>query len=140
MITSILDREKRSINIDRLVITTLNGDKEMITNPNLIKTKVNKHFQTCALPHNHHEIPTLSKRWIDQYLPKDYVDENIYNYIFDPITSSEWSTQIHSLLNNKALGPSGIKNEFLKHLSETTNDLLILLCNHCLFLENIPGA
>src|ERR1700722_18245019 len=56
-----------------------------------------------------------------------------------PILVDEWATTISALPNGKASGPSGISNEFLKHLGPAMREATRKLCNLCLSLNDIPG-
>ena len=46
---------------------------------------------------------------------------------------------IKSLPNDKAAGPSGIHNEYLKHLGTTTQELLLFLIQMIFKVGDIPN-
>ncbi|CAB4425398.1 unnamed protein product [Rhizophagus irregularis] len=103
MINSFMNREIKSIVIDRVIVTE-NNDDILKTDPQSIKKEVNNHFQHIAGSTNQEKI--LSGIWIDQYSPRDYVDVNIYDGLMDHITQEEIEYHISLLPNGKASGPS----------------------------------
>ncbi|CAB4484082.1 unnamed protein product [Rhizophagus irregularis] len=76
MINSFMNREIKSIVIDRIIVTE-NGDDILKTDSQSIKKEVNNHFQQIAGSTNQEKI--LFGIWIDQYSPRDYVDANVYD-------------------------------------------------------------
>src|SRR5689334_19629801 len=81
----------------------------------------------------------MSDSWKKQYFPKDYVDENIYNNVMDPIQENEWLEAIRDLPLDKASGPSLISNEMIKHAGSTMLETLRFMANACLRIGDIPG-
>ncbi|RIA86229.1 Endonuclease/exonuclease/phosphatase, partial [Glomus cerebriforme] len=137
MIDSFLDRNKRTIIIDR-VLQSNNGTSTLITDPNEIKKLTNQHFQQCA---GGTQIPKeIPLRWLDQYTPKAHIDENIYRHLMSPPSFQEWINTLNELSNDKAPGPSGITNEMLKHLGPKTSTLLWQFICKCIILNDIPNA
>ena len=117
MINSILSWHRKKIVIDRLFIN--NGNQyELILDEETIKEKVNYHFQNIAVPIN--QPSPIDERWIEQYIPKEYINGNIYSNILSLPTMDEWIKIVNSLPNNKACDPSGIFNEYIKHLDDFT--------------------
>ncbi|PKY62556.1 hypothetical protein RhiirA4_489191 [Rhizophagus irregularis] len=114
MINSFMNREIKSIVIDRVIVTE-NNDDILKTDPQSIKKEVNNHFQHIAGSTNQEKI--LSGIWIDQYSPRDYVDVNIYDGLMDHITQEEIEYHISLLPNGKASGPSRVSYEMIKHSS-----------------------
>ncbi|PKY37236.1 hypothetical protein RhiirB3_462023 [Rhizophagus irregularis] len=90
MINSFMNREIKSIVIDRVIVTE-NNDDVLITDPQSIKKRRST---------NQEKI--LSGIWIDQYSPRNYVDENIYDGLIDHITQEEIEYHISLLPNGKA--------------------------------------
>jgi len=117
MINSILERHKKKIVIDRLFVKE-HGVNKIILDPTEIKSKVAHHFQNIAVP----EQPPLPLygRWTQQYSPLSTIEDKWYENIMQPPTWDEWIGVINSLPNDKAAGPLGIHNEYLKHLGTTT--------------------
>ena len=82
MIQSALEQSKKTIVLDRLIIKDTDGKCSLINDPHLIKEHVNKHFQNFAIPDS--LATSLFGRWIDQYQPKNYVDNNWFNNLMQP--------------------------------------------------------
>ncbi|CAB5293927.1 unnamed protein product [Rhizophagus irregularis] len=113
MINSFMNREIKSIVIDRIIVTE-NNDDVLITDPQSIKKEVNNHFQHIAGSTNQEKI--LSGIWIDQYFSRNYVDENIYDGLIDHITQEEIEYHISLLPNGKA---SERKNQVFTAVGKT---------------------
>jgi hypothetical protein len=56
----------------------------------------------------------------------------------DPPTLHEWFDVINNLPSNKAMGPSKISNEMLKHLGPTAFNKLWILISHCITKSDFP--
>ena len=54
-----------------------NNDLSLINDPTSIKRLVNEHFQTCPGVVNRDK--PIPDEWVNQYTPKDYFDEAIYD-------------------------------------------------------------
>ncbi|CAG8765713.1 8009_t:CDS:2, partial [Rhizophagus irregularis] len=93
-------------------IVTENNDDVLKTDPQSIKKEVNNHFQQIAGSTNQEKI--LFGIWIDQYSPRNYVDENIYD------------------------GPSRVSYEMIKHSSLEMKTYIKDYLNECLTLKKIP--
>ena len=78
MINSIVDREMRTITIDRLV-KEVDNDQFLVTDPQEIMNMTNDHFQKC--PGAVHTFKDIPDDWIPQFQPKSYVDESIYSQL-----------------------------------------------------------
>ncbi|UZO25976.1 uncharacterized protein OCT59_018229 [Rhizophagus irregularis] len=135
MINSFMNREIKSIVIDRIIVTE-NNDDVLITDPQSIKKEVNNHFQHIAGSTNQEKI--LSGIWIDQYFSRNYVDENIYDGLIDHITQEEIEYHISLLSNGKASGPSRVSYEMIKHSSSEMKTYIKDYLNECLTLKKIP--
>ncbi|CAB4405836.1 unnamed protein product [Rhizophagus irregularis] len=135
MINSFMNREIKSIVIDRVIVTE-NNDDILKTDPQSIKKEVNNHFQHIAGSTNQEKI--LSGIWIDQYSPRDYVDVNIYDGLMDHITQEEIEYHISLLPNGKASGPSRVSYEMIKHSSSEMKTYIKDYLNECLTLKKIP--
>ncbi len=72
MIDSILNREKRTIILDRLLVDDSIHGKVLITDPNTIQAQAAQHFQQFALLQN--TPPPMNDRWTQQYAPKEYIN------------------------------------------------------------------
>jgi endonuclease/exonuclease/phosphatase family metal-dependent hydrolase len=137
MINSSLNREKRKITIDRLLI--IQDNQEILTtDQNTIKQATNNHFQQC--PGGVHEEKIIPPQWQQQYAPIEEINQDIYKYLMTPPNSDEWSKIINSLPTDKAAGPSEITNEMLKHLGEKMQKCIRYFISACLKLNDIPTA
>ena len=137
MINSFLERNRRSIVIDR-VLQSINDQKVLVTDPYEIKRLTNLHFQQC--PGGVHTPKVIPDQWKLQYEPKSDIDANIYLHLMSPISIQEWNETLKFLPLGKAAGPSGITNEMIKHLGAKMQKAIIFLINSCLRLNDIPTA
>ncbi|CAG8782724.1 12554_t:CDS:2, partial [Rhizophagus irregularis] len=126
MINSFMNREIKSIVIDQVIVTE-NNDDVLITDPQSIKKRRST---------NQEKI--LSGIWIDQYSPRNYVDENIYDGLIDHITQEEIEYHISLLPNGKASGPSRVSYKMIKHSSSEMKTYIKDYLNECLTLKKIP--
>ncbi|GET61907.1 RNA-directed DNA polymerase from mobile element jockey-like [Rhizophagus irregularis DAOM 181602=DAOM 197198] len=131
MINSVMEREIKSIVLDRVLIKENNEDK-LITDEEKIKDIVNDHFQNIAGSTNQPKI--LSEYWAKFYFPQDEINDKIYKDLMVEPTNDELNEALNKLSNNKASGPTGISNEMLKHASpefkEIIRKLIILIFNN----------
>ncbi|GET62489.1 RNA-directed DNA polymerase from mobile element jockey-like [Rhizophagus irregularis DAOM 181602=DAOM 197198] len=131
MINSVMEREIKSIVLDRVLIKENNEDK-LITDEEKIKDIVNDHFQNIAGSTNQPKI--LSEYWAKFYFPQDEINDKIYKDLMVEPTNDELNEALNKLSNNKASGPTGISNEMLKHTSpefkEIIRKLIILIFNN----------
>src|SRR2546430_1075740 len=103
MINSILERKRKRITLDRLLIVNSNDSSQtLITDPEDINKFANSHFQNVARGAQPRQ--TLSFRWANQYVLKENIDINWYNSIMDPPPIEEW------------FNISGISNEMIKQV------------------------
>ena len=135
MIDSILDRQRRSIVIDKLLVKVDNQTTELITEPDRIKEVTVRHFQTCALPLNS-PPPIIPSHWQQQFESKSYVNADIYTPATLEISQQEWHDCIRHLANDKASRPSDISNEMIKHLSNLADKSMLHLANICLSIDD----
>ena len=138
MIDSILNRKKRSIIMDRLLINNENtGVKRFTVNPDEIKKAAIDHFQNFAIPNS--PSRPMSRKWKAQYRLKEYVNSDVYTNLLQPPTLDEWISVLKSLPADKAAGPSGITNEMISHLGSKTQYLLWQLIQMCFIIGDIPN-
>src|SRR5215216_2275358 len=138
MIDSILNRKKNTIVLDRLLINDpTTGSKRFTVDPDEIKESTRHHFQNFAIP----DTPSQSmpSRWINQYLPKDYINSNCYDNLLQPPTIDEWLGILRHPPKDKAAGPSEITNEMLTHLGDKLQYLLWQLICMCFIIGDIPN-
>ncbi|PKY31581.1 hypothetical protein RhiirB3_393426 [Rhizophagus irregularis] len=101
MIDSVMEREFKKINIDRLIVQDQDGEDVLITDENQIKVLVANHFQNCAGSVNcEKEIPN---EWINEYKPKEDILESIYDEVLFPENNLIFVDQITTLDKNYLL-------------------------------------
>ncbi|CAB4491897.1 unnamed protein product [Rhizophagus irregularis] len=109
MINSVMEREIKSIVLDRVLIKENNEDK-LITDEEKIKDIVNDHFQNIAGSTNQPKI--LSEYWAKFYFPQDEINDKIYKDLMVEPTNDELNEALNKLSNNKASGPTEIPLEW----------------------------
>jgi hypothetical protein len=122
MIDSCLERNRKAVVIDRLLINKDSNDQYLELSPENIKKHTADHFQNIAGSYNCDVTDPTSldfkntwNNWKSFYDPVTNIDNNIYSHILDIPSVDEWSAIIKSLPNHKATGPSQISNEMLKN-------------------------
>jgi len=139
MLDSLLNRDKRFIVMDRIIINK-DGEQVLLTDEASIKKATNDHFQRVAGSKN--ESKEFSKEWAEwknEYRPKDDIDSSIYKDLMSPPSKSEWYAIIQQLPKGKASGPSGISNEMLQHLGPSMFDKLWIFIKATLKLSDFPA-
>ncbi|PKB96564.1 hypothetical protein RhiirA5_434620 [Rhizophagus irregularis] len=111
---STLNRKRNKIILDRIVIEK-DSVKQLIINDGTIEKELIKHYKFFAGKKLNTE-EGLKGRWINQYRPKQDINERWYDEVIQPITENEWENTIRQLANDKASGISKISNEMLKHM------------------------
>ena len=123
MINSILERSRRTIVFDRVLITdSITQAQTLVTDPDALATYVNHHFQNVA--GGSQGFKTLPTRWAHRYLPIDRIQSSWYDDILQPPTQEEWSDILRTFPLGKAAGPSGISNEMLRQIGSHINSAL----------------
>jgi hypothetical protein len=89
MIDSILERKRRRITLDKVLVQKPDGPV-LITDPIELDTEINLHYQTAAKAVD--TLPALNERWDKQYSPKSYVNRHWYDSVMAPIEDAEWRT------------------------------------------------
>jgi len=84
MIDSILNWEKQSIILDRLLVKDPVHGNILITDPTIIQKQAINHFQQFALPKT--APPLMNERWFTQFAPKTYIQAEWYKNIMVPPT------------------------------------------------------
>ncbi|GES86389.1 ribonuclease H-like domain-containing protein [Rhizophagus clarus] len=148
MINSIMDRQPRTISLDRLIITNHDTQEQFLTRcPETIASHVNEHFQTLgqsiqdveAIPH-YHNINDIPLQFRDIYRRLSHISSNTYDSILVPITLEEVTSTISSLPNHKASGVSGITYEDIKHLHKDFFDFIVNFFNNILTSGILPNG
>jgi hypothetical protein len=142
MIDSYLERDRKAIIIDRLLINKDSPDQYLELSPENIKKHTATHFQTVAGSNNREvtdettsEFNPVWNDWRPFYNPSDDIDSNIYNDLVTIPSVNEWHNIIKHLPDHKAAGPSQISNEMLKKLGpKMKNFLYNIICAYLISL------
>jgi len=108
MLNSLLEREKRSIVIDKIVSKDINGHETLITEETEVKNLVAKHFENIT---NYEIVESLDleKEWEQYYISRSDIDPDIYIQLMEDISEKEWDLTLKQLKQEKL-------QEFLKSL------------------------
>ena len=128
MTNSLLSKEFKKIHIDRLIINDPldSEEKILITDHDEIKSRCDQHYSAQFRARNH-KFDTDNEAfltWKNEYIPKDYINEDWFSGIDAIPTSEEWKEALSKTKNSSAPGPSGIGYTMLKHLPESLNIVL----------------
>ncbi|KAG9300291.1 hypothetical protein G9A89_011364 [Geosiphon pyriformis] len=107
-IRSVLEHSFHKVVLDHLVV-----DKELVLEPNLVKSKVDKIIEDWT--RKHAVMPDISNTWVRQFQPLDYVFDNAFSEVMCSIGFDELLIVVFNLPNGKTAGLSGISNELWKH-------------------------
>ena len=129
-INSLLNKEHRSIVLDRIRITNNDGSESLITDPNEIAQIASDHFANQFRKRNH-KFNDLPQEWKTVYEPLQDLNENVYRSINDYINETEWLTTIKSIISN-------ISYRLIKKGPKELQHLLILLASFCIRFGIIP--
>ena len=138
MLDSILNRKKKSININRLLIKRDNQEEaELILDRENILHETKKHFKSFSdsIIDNSQE---LEDYWIDEYEPISYINEKIYENLLIDISTMEWESTIKDLNAGKTGNLSKITYEIIKFSSCHMKEWLRKFYNEILHIEQIP--
>ena len=73
MIDSLTNNQKKSIQIDRIMVIADQG-KHIVTDPTEVKKEVNKYY-TKAFRRRKTDFERLNESWKKQYEPRDYIEQ-----------------------------------------------------------------
>ncbi|KAG9291642.1 hypothetical protein G9A89_022061 [Geosiphon pyriformis] len=122
----------------KVVLDHLIVDNELVLEPNLVKSKVDKIIKSwtrkCRV------VLDISDDWICQYQPLDYVFDGAFSGVICPIGFDKLFVVISDLSDGKAVGLSGISNELWKHCDSSVLAMLSVLLNLCLTHESVLGS
>ncbi|KAG9294186.1 hypothetical protein G9A89_021545 [Geosiphon pyriformis] len=131
-IRSVLKHPFHKVVLDHLVV-----NDELVLDPNLVKFKVDIIMEDWTRKRK--LVTDISADWCRQYQPLEYIFDDAFSRIMDPISSVELLDVVLDLSNDKATGLSGISNELWKHCDESVLDMLLVFLNSCLLCESIFG-
>ncbi|CAB4435485.1 unnamed protein product [Rhizophagus irregularis] len=115
-ISSSLNRERRCIVLDRVLVVDISDGPKLLVAPEEIKAAAITHFQNV----------------VEQF------QESLYDPVMAHISVSELREVISLSPTHKAPGPSSIPYEWFKVLPDTALEFLCELMNRCLDSSDIP--
>ncbi|KAG9296527.1 hypothetical protein G9A89_015119 [Geosiphon pyriformis] len=98
-IRSVLEHPFHKVVLDHLVV-----NNELVLNPNLVKSKVDVIMEDWT--RKRELVTDISADWYCQYQPLEYIFDDTFSRIIDPISSVELLGIVSDLPNNKAAGLS----------------------------------
>ncbi|KAG9302609.1 hypothetical protein G9A89_007313 [Geosiphon pyriformis] len=131
MIRSVLDRPFHKVVLNHLVL-----DGDLVLKLEKIKLSVNKIIKNWTQKRT---VPlVLSDLWACQYAPLDYVNNEAFLGVMEPISMSELVLVTKSLPDSKSAELSGILNKLWKHCDDKVLGCLLGLLNVCLVEKVVP--
>ncbi|KAG9303325.1 hypothetical protein G9A89_013651 [Geosiphon pyriformis] len=128
-IRSVLEYPFCKMILDHLVV-----DDELVLEPNLVKSKVNKIMKGWM--RKYRVVFNISGDWTCQYQPLDYVFDGAFSGVMDLIGFDKLFVVVSDLPDDKAVGLSGISNELWKHCDSSVLAMLSVLLNLYLIRES----
>jgi hypothetical protein len=115
-ISSSLNRERRCIVLDRVLVVDVPGCPKLLVAPEEIKAAAISHFQNVVGPSisPFDSLDALPLRWRKRYAPLELFQESLYDPVMAHITVSELREVISLSPAHKAPGPSSIPYEWFK--------------------------
>ena len=145
MIDSCLERNRKAIVLDRIMIHADTPNQHLELVPDEIKKQTASHFQTIAGSTNRdvssYNSPNLNPNWNNwerHYDPIETIDNDCYSGIMDIPTYDDWLLTLKHLPDHKAPGPSKITNEMLKKLGPKMNRFLYTIICACFISSFTP--
>ena len=137
MIDSLLERENKTITLDRCIINDNNGNEILLMEKDDVLKAVKDHFNRVS---NLTKNPSLNrkKEWEEEYKPLDIIDNNYFTNMIDPIQTDEWIEVLNILPNGKAAGLLKISYEMIKKSSEKFKEILRKFLDLCLIIGDMP--
>src|SRR5438034_8924599 len=138
-IDSSLERTKRTIVLDRVLVNSNSNMPILLTEGKDIKKAVNEHFQNFVpISSIVTSLDNMPDRWKSCYDPLTSVNSQIYDTLMSLPLKEEWTDLLHHMPKGKAPGLSKISNEMLHNLGPNASDFLYELICTCLETGKIP--
>ncbi|CAG8824530.1 26135_t:CDS:1, partial [Dentiscutata erythropus] len=102
MISSILDKPRKSIVMDRIVKEILDNNTIIITEDSEIKELVKEHFHNWTRKRT--TDAELFKKWESEYTPLKEINNLWYDTLYNEVKLDELEVVIQFLPNNKVPG------------------------------------
>ena len=130
MICSILDKPKRNITFDRIIIHNDNN-VQILTTPKDILEKVAQHYKSWT-PQRHTKPLNTFPEWQKEYEPKPDILSFWYEEILNPISTEEIKQVINHRSSKSAPGRNQLPYIAYKHLNTTAIEQLTKIYNSIL--------
>jgi len=137
MIRNILERQRCTIRLDKVLKTDPAGKLHVIDEPAKVLTEVQSHFQQWT---SKRQVQPLSGRWVEIYKPAERINPLWYAGLMDSPTSLEIQQAIQNGPTGKADGPTRVTNEMIKHLGEHCLALFSVVCARVFKESRCPSA
>ena len=145
MIDSCLERNRKAIVLDRIMVQADTPNQHLELVPDEIKRQTASHFQNIAGSTNrdvsNDNSPNFNSNWNNwerHYEPIEAIDNDCYSGIMDIPTYDDWLLTLKHLPDHKAPGPSKITNEMLKKLGPKMNRFLYTIICACFISSFTP--
>ncbi|KAG9288444.1 hypothetical protein G9A89_015650 [Geosiphon pyriformis] len=132
-IRSILKCSSHKVVLDHLVV-----DNKLVIELSLVRSRVDEIIEGWT--RKHRVVPNVPDVWHHQYWPLDYIFDEAFSGIMQPIEFLELFGVVSDLPVGKAAGLLGISNELWMHSNRSVLDMLLVLLNFCLSHESVSGV
>ena len=122
MLASILNRDRNSIHLDRLVVME-NSKPVLYTHPDDIKRLAPLQYKAILTPRQH-QFDSISDEWKIIYDPIHTINPSIYSDLTSPPSAEEWANAIAKCSPSSAAGLSGISYRHIKKLHPDVHENL----------------
>jgi len=123
MLSSLLNKDHKKINIDRLVTIDENNVPTLHTNPDDILTLAPKQYSALLRPRKH-QFDELPDDWKEIYDPLQHFPDNVYEDLLTEPSYKEWHEATNKCSLNTAPGISGITYLLIKKLHPNVQETL----------------
>jgi len=137
MLRSLLERPFNKVVLDRILIKE-NDEYELISEPNEVLSKTNKHFKEQFRRRNP-RLDLLNEEWRSIYQPLSGIQEEWYEPVLLPVELEEWLLMLNEVRTNSAPGVSNITYELIKQADLRVHTAFKNFANICLVQGNIPN-
>jgi hypothetical protein len=88
MIDSLLEREKKSITLNRCIVKDSNNEEILLMEKDEVLKAVKDHFMRISNTDNTPNA-NLEREWEEDYKPLDNISDNFFQEIMNPIQDDE---------------------------------------------------
>jgi len=129
MLNSLLNRYKKKLVIDRIVLTE-GIFTRLITDPEEMLQNCHLQYETLKKKREH-GFNNLDPEWRDTYEPILTISDHVYTDLLNEPSLEEWNAVVNSMNKDSAPGSSAISYQMLRCLSDSVNQEL---CKYGKFL------